>query len=181
MKTRIALLLSTLCAFNAHAEMPLDFNVSGQAVFTKLKVADESFSPKIFQFKAGVELTETALSGVGLQLMAGTPISDSSKDGLTIDVKEQHGAYLTLTDPDAADDALKFVLFVGYASTKLEMEPDFLGGNSSSTFSGTSFGFSLQQRIVADTPISWTLDCTRFYRDSDLRMDGCGVGATYDF
>jgi hypothetical protein len=181
MKTRIALILSALVAANANAEIPLDFNASGQAVFTRIKTADESFSPKLFQFKAGVELTDTSLSGIGLQLMAATPISDSSKNGLTLDVKEQHGAYLTFTDPDATSDALKFVLFVGYASTKLEMEPVLLGGNPSSKFSGTSFGFSLQQRIVADMPISWTIDCTRFYRDSDLRMDGCGLGATYDF
>jgi len=181
MKIRIALLIGALCSLPAYAEAPVEFNVSGQAVFTRIKASDESFSPKLFHLKAGVELTESALAGIGLQAMVSVPISDSTKNEFTVDIDRQHGAYLTLTDPNASPEDLKFVVYVGYATTKLEIEPDMIGGNSSKTFDGTSFGFSLQQRIYADKPWAWSLDCSRFYRDSDIRMDGCGVGANYEF
>src|SRR5690606_25134300 len=180
MKTRIALFIGALCAMPAQADAPLEFNMSGQAVFTRIKAADENFSPKLFQLKAGVELTDSALAGVGLQAMVGLPIADSTKNNFTIDIDAQHGAYLTLTDPTAAPDAVKFVLYVGYATTKLEVSPDFTGGSANRTFDGTSYGFSLQQRIYANKPWAWSLDCTRFYRDSNMRIDGCGVGANYE-
>lgn len=181
MKIRIALIISALFSLSVHAEVPLDFHVSGQAVFTRIKAAGESFSPNMFHIKADAQITEGAFDGIGLQAVVGVPLRDSVKNDMTVDFKKHSAAYITLTDPDAGPNSLKFVVFVGYASTELETRLGTTGTYSVDTFDGTSFGISLQQRIFPKTPLYWNLDCTRFYKDSDIRMDGCGIGATYAF
>lgn len=183
MKARALLLLSTFCGLSlgAQADVPLDFHVSGQAVYTQIKSAGEKFSPSLFQFKAGFEINEGIMSGIGLQGVVGTPMTDASKNDLTIDIKEQSAAYITLTDPDVDPQELKFVIFIGYGSTTLETQLESTGLHTENKLDGTSYGFSLQQKVLAKRPLYWTFDCTRFYKDSDVRIDGCGLGATYAF
>ncbi len=53
-----ALLLGALASTGANADIPLDFNVSGQAVYTQVKTGGERFSPSVFQFKGGVEFDD---------------------------------------------------------------------------------------------------------------------------
>lgn len=181
MKTRIALIIGALFSVSVQADVPLDFHVSGQAVFTRIKAAGETFSPNLFHIKADAQVTEGAFDGIGLQGVVGIPMSDSVKNDLSVEIKKHSAAYITLTDPDAGPNSLKFVVFVGYATTELETQLETTGAYALDTFNGTSFGISLQQRIFPKTPLYWNLDCTRFYKDSDIRMDGCGLGATYAF
>lgn len=180
MKKFSALLIACLASFGAHAESPLDYDVSGQFVYTQVKAAGETFSPRLFQVKAGVSLNESLFSGIGIQGQYATPISDSTKGNLTVDIESQSGVFVTLVDPDTDPESLKFVLLVGYGSTKLATR-DQLDAEVSDTFSGLAYGFSFQQRIFAKKPVALSLDCMRYYRDSHLRIDGCGLGATYAF
>lgn len=183
MKKYLSFLLTAVAANSAMAQqsIPVDFHASGQAVMTRIKSAGESFSPTLFQFKADAQLTEGFFDGVGIQGVVGVPLSDDKKGNLTLDVKQQTAAYITFTSPNPSQDDLKFVLFVGYASTELETQLDSLGLKDKDTFSGTSYGISLQQRIFEKRPVFLTLDCARYYKKSDLRIDGCGLGATYAF
>lgn len=181
MKTRIALLLSGLCSLSAQAELPVDFQVSGQAVYAQIKAADEKFTPSLFNFKADASVTEGALAGIGLQAVVGVPINDSTKNDLTVEITDHNAMYLTLTNPDADPNGIKFVVYVGYASTKLKTLTQATSDYTKLTLDGTSYGFSLQQRVTANSPFSWTLDCTRYVKDSNIRIDGCGVGAAYGF
>lgn len=175
------LFLSGLCTLAAHADIPVDFQLSGQAVYTQIKVANEKFTPSLFNFKADAEVTEGAFSGIGVQAVLGVPMTNSEKNGLTVDINSHSAFYITLTDPDADPNGIKFVVYVGYATTKLETQSPATGNYGKNTLDGTSYGLSLQQRVMANSPFSWTLDCTRFIKDSNMRIDGCGVGAAYEF
>jgi hypothetical protein len=182
MKKYIALLTALLVAEGALAQQsPVEFHASGQAVMTRIKAAGEHFSPTLFQFKADAQLTDGFFDGVGFQGVVGVPISDDKKNNLTVDIKQQTAAYITFTSPNSEPNDLKFVLFVGYASTELESTLSSLNLEVKDKYAGTSYGFSLQQRIFANKPIYLTLDCARYYKKSDMKIDGCGLGATYAF
>jgi hypothetical protein len=180
MKKISTLLIACLASLGAQAESPLNYDLNGQYVYTQVKSAGETFSPRLFQVKAGVSLKESLLAGIGIQGQYATPIDDSTKGNLTLDIKSQSGVFITLADPNSDPESLKFMLLLGYGSTKLETLDQF-DGKTSDTFSGFAYGFSFQQRIFPKTPLSFSLDCTRHYRDSHLRIDGCGVGASYAF
>src|SRR5690606_8306162 len=107
MKKFSALLIACLASLGAHAESPLDYDVSGQFVYTQVKAAGETFSPRLFQVKAGVSLNESLFSGIGIQGQYATPISDSTKGNLTVDIESQSGVFVTLVDPDTDPESLK--------------------------------------------------------------------------
>ncbi len=182
-----ALLLGALASTGANADIPLDFHVSGQAVYTQVSSKSDNlvhsrFSPTVFQFKGGLEFTDGILDGIGLQGVVGVPMSDDEKNGMTVEITEQTGAYITLTNPEHEPSDLKISVLLGYASTELEYHlPRISTESHSDTFSGFSFGFSLQDPIIEGKPYSWTLDCVRSYNDDDLRVDGCGLGVSYAF
>lgn len=187
---RLALVISAIggiASLGAHAATEeralLAFHASGQAVYTQIKASDESFSPSLFQFKAGVEFTDNLMDGIGIQAMLAVPISDAIENGMTLEITQQSGIYLTLTNPDAMSDDLKINILLGYASTEIETLLPSLGdqAKNADTFSGFSYGFSLQYRILQDIPFYWTLDFLRYYRDDNLRVDGLGLGVTYAF
>lgn len=182
MKKYLTLLAAILAAQSALAQQrPVEFHASGQAVITRIKAAGEHFSPTLFQFKADARLTEGFFDGVGLQGMIGVPMSDDKKGNLTVDIKQQSAAYITFVSPNLEPDDLKFMLYVGYATTELESRLSSLDLKVKDKYSGTSYGFSLQQRIMVSKPVYLTLDCARYYKKSDLRIDGCGLGASYAF
>ena len=176
-----ALLFGALASTNSHAEIPLDFHVSGQAAYMLVKSEGERLSPTLFHFKADVEFTDGLFDGIGLQGVFGVPISEDEKHGMTLEITEQTAAYITLTNPEYEAGDLKISVLLGYASTEIETQVPRLGGPFSDTFSGFSYGFSLQDPIMEGKPLYWTLDCVRSYKDDDLRVDGCGLGVTYAF
>jgi len=120
MKKYLALLVGLLAVQGTSAQSPVEFHASGQAVVTRIKAAGEHFSPTLLQFKADAQLTEGFFDGVGIQGVLGVPVNDAKKGNLTVDVKQQSAAYVTFTSPHHEPDDLKFVLYVGYASTELE-------------------------------------------------------------
>ncbi|HSC68579.1 MAG TPA: outer membrane beta-barrel protein [Cellvibrio sp.] len=189
MSKRLALLISALSlasvgvqAQETKTEEPVDFHVSGQAVYTKVKASGESFSPSLFQLKADIEFNFDNLRGIGLQGMVGMPMSDDKANGMTLELTQQSGIYVTLTDPDTKPDDLKVSILLGYASTEIETSlPSLTTGQNKDTFSDFSYGFTLQDQIVAGEPFYWTLDVLRYYKDDDLRVDGLGLGVTYAF
>lgn len=190
---RLALLISamssiaTLGAQAAEEQVTestsLVFHASGQAVYTQVKAEGESFSPPLFQLKADIEFTGGNMDGIGLQGMVAAAMSDDEANGMTLDVTQQSGIYITLTNPDTRPEDLKVSILLGYASTEIETFLPSLGENAKhkDTFSDFSYGFSLQDQIVDGEPFYWTLDLIRYYKDSDLRVDGLGLGVTYAF
>ncbi len=176
-----ALLVSALASFSVNAEVPLDFHLSGQATYTWVKAGGERFSPSLFHFKGDVEFTDGLLDGIGIQGVIGVPMSDDDSHGMTLEITEQTAAYITLTNPEYEAGDLKISILLGYASTEIETHLPRLGDPLSDTFSGFSYGFSLQDPIMENKPLYWTLDCVRSYKDDDLRVDGCGLGVTYAF
>jgi hypothetical protein len=184
----IGTLVSTMVALtgvNAMAidKMPVAYYTSAQVVYSNIKVSGESFSPILFQFKAEAAFTDGLLDGIGLQGVVAVPISSVDKHGLTLDVKQQSGIYLTLTNPETQPDDLKVSVLLGYASTDIETALPALGNNSNhkDTFSDFSYGISLQDRIMENRNFYWTLDYLRYYKDDNLRIDGLGLGVTYAF
>lgn len=167
-------------SLNAFAEMPVEFRLSGQPVYTQIKSEGETFSPTLFHFKASVEGTQGILGGIGVQAVMAVPMSDASNDGLTVSVKEQSAVYLTLSNPETDHEDIRFTLLLGYSSSQLETQVGEQGAIVN-TFDGASYGFSFHQKVLENKPLFWSLDCTRFYRDDNLRFDGCGLGATYAF
>lgn len=176
-----ALLVGAFASISAKAEIPLDFHVSGQATYTLIKAGGERFSPTVFLFKGGLEFDDGLLDGIGLQGVVGVPMSNDDKHGVTMEVTEQNAAYVTLTNPEYEAGDLKISILLGYASTEIETHLPRLGAPYSDTFSGFSYGFSLQDPIMENKPLYWSLDCVRSYKDDDLRVDGCGLGVTYAF
>lgn len=186
---RLALIISAIsgiAGFGAHAaeeNASLVFHASGQAVYTQVKASDETFSPSLFQFKGDMEFIDGPMDGIGLQAMVAVPISDAQKNGMTLEITQQSGIYVTLTNPETHVDDLKISVLLGYASTEIETSLPSLGdqGEIDDTFSGFSYGFSLQHRLIEDKPFYWTLDFLRYYRDDNLRVDGLGLGVIYAF
>lgn len=187
---RLALVISAMSSIASLSvqaaeaeEGPVDFYLSGQAVYTQIKASGERFSPALFQVKANIEFNATKVQGIGLQGVMGLAMSDDSANGMTLDVPQQSAIYVTLTDPNTQPEDLKISILLGYASTKIDTELPNLGatGKSSDSFSDFSYGFSLQDQIVAGKPFYWTLDLVRYYKDDDLRVDGLGFGVTYAF
>ena len=175
------LFLSTFASISVKAEIPLDFHVSGQATYTQIKSGGERFSPSIFLFKGGLEFDDGLLDGIGLQGVVGVPMTNDDKHGMTMEITEQTAAYITLTNPEYVEGDLKISLLLGYASTEIEAHLPRIGGPFKDTYSGFSFGFSIQDPILENKPFYWSLDCARSYNDDDLRVDGCGLGVTYAF
>jgi hypothetical protein len=187
---RLALAISALGSMTAlglHAaeaeESAVDFYLSGQAVYTQVKASGESFTPPLFQVKANIEFNAMKIDGIGLQGVVGMSMSDDSANGMTLDVPQQTGLYVTLTDPHTQPEDLKISILLGYASTEIETNLPSLGaeGKNKDSFSDFSYGFSLQDQIVAGEPFYWTLDLIRYYKDDDVRVDGLGFGVTYAF
>ena len=169
-------------SLSAHAELPLDFRLSGQAAHLKIKAASESLAPDVFQVRGEVAINQGMLAGIGLLGMLATPIQDDQKHGtIGMEIPEQSAVYITLTNPETTKDELRFSVLLGYASTEVETSALKLGSSYSDTFSGFSYGFSLQDQMLRDTPIYWSLDCASYYRTKHLRIEGCGLGATYAF
>ena len=187
---RLALVISALgsfATFGVQAEeteqTPVDFYVSGQAVWTQVKSSGEEFSPSLFQLKANVEFNYLKIAGIGLQGMVGLPMSGDNANGMDLEITQQSGIYVTFTDPNTQPDDLKVSILLGHASTEIETYLPSLGdaATNNDTYSGFSYGFSLQDQIVEGEPFYWTLDLIRYYKDSDLRVDGLGLGVTYAF
>lgn len=183
---RLALVISAIggiASFGAQADAPLAFHASGQAVYTQVKASGETFSPALFQLKADIEFTDGLMDGIGIQGMVAAPMSDDSANGMTLEIAQQSGVYITLTNPDTQPEDLKISILLGYASTDIETLLPNLGeaGSNKDTFSDFSYGFTLQDRIVEGKPFYWTLDYIRYYKDDNLRVDGLGFGVTYAF
>lgn len=182
---RLALVISALgsiASVAAQAEVPLAFHLSGQGVYTKVKAGGESFSPALFQVKADLEFTDSLFDGIGLQGMLAAPLSDDNgPGGVTLEIAQQSGVYVTLTNPEYQPDDLKISILLGYASTEIETFSPATNSTDKDTFSDFSYGVSLQDRIMEGKPFYWTLDFIRYYKDDDLRVDGLGLGVTYAF
>lgn len=183
---RLALFIGALggiASLGAQAEIPLTFHGSGQAVYTKVKAAGESFSPSLFQFKGGLEFTDGLLDGIGLQGLVAVPLSDAEENGLTLEIKQQSAAYITLTNPETQPEDLKISIMLGYASTEIETQlaNDDKASINKDTFSDFSYGISLQDPIIEGKPFYWTLDYIRYYKDDNLSVDGLSLGVTYAF
>lgn len=181
---RLALIIGAagcIASFGALAEAPVVFHVSGQAVYTKIKTGGENFSPSLFQLKADIEFTDSLLDGIGLQGMVAAPINDDKAAGMTLEIAQQSGVYITLTNPEHQPEDLKVSILLGYASTEIETLAPALNAKAKDTFSDFSYGISLQDRIIEGKPFYWTLDYIRYYKDDNLRVDGLGLGVTYAF
>lgn len=182
---RLALIISVMsgiASLGAQAEdVSLAFHVSGQAVYTRVKADGETFSPSLFQLKADIEFTNNLMDGIGLQGMVAAPLSDDKANGLTLEITQQSGLYVTLTNPETQPEDLKISILLGYASTEIETLTPSLNDKYKDTFSGFSYGFTLQDQILEGKPFYWTLDFLRYYKDDDLRVDGLGLGVTYAF
>jgi len=111
------------------------------------------------------------------------PMSDDEANGMTLEVTQQSGLYITLTNPDTEPGDLRVNILLGYASTEIETTLPSLGSEAKhkDTFSDFSYGFSLQDQIVEGKPFYWTLDLIRYFKNDDLRVDGLGLGVTYAF
>lgn len=176
--------LGTLACSQTLAEQDLiAFNASAQAVYTKIKASGESFSPTLLQLKGEAAITDGLLDGIGLQGLIAAPMSDAEENAMTMDIKQQSGVYITLTNPDTQPEDLKVSVLLGYASTELETNLASLGttGKNKDTFSDFSYGVSLQDRIMRNKNFYWTLDYLRYYNDDHLTIDGFGLGVTYAF
>lgn len=185
---RLALIISALggiASLGAQAdESALAFHASGQAVYTQVKSSGETFSPPLFQLKADIEFTDGLMDGIGMQGMVAFPMSDDAANGMTLEITQQSGLYITLTNPDTQPEDLKISILLGYASTEIETYLPSLGvdnARNKDTFSDFSYGFTLQDRIVEGKPFYWTLDYLRYYKDDNVRVDGLGLGVTYAF
>lgn len=182
---RLTLIYGALGAFaslGVQAEIPLAYHLSGQAVYTKIKASGESFSPTLFQLKAEAAFTEGMLDGIGIQGLVATSMGEDKANTMSMDVKQQSAAYITLTDPDTQPEDLRVSILLGYASTELEYLLPRLGSEGvKDTFSDFSYGVSVLDRIIEDKPIYWTLDYIRYYKDDNLRIDGVSLGVTYAF
>lgn len=183
---RLALIISAIsgiASLGAQADSPLAFHVSGQGVYTQVKASGETFSPSLFQLKADVEFTDGLLDGIGLQGMVAAPMSDDNANELTLEITQQNGIYLTLTNPDTQPEDLKVSILLGYASTEIETYLPSLkdNGRYKDTFSDFSYGITLQDQVIEGKPFYWTLDYLRYYNDDNLRVDGLGLGVTYAF
>jgi hypothetical protein len=179
-----ALLLGAFASTGANAEIPLAFHFFGQATYTQVKTGGERFSPSLFHFKSELEFTDGILDGIGLQGAVGIPMGDDDKHSMTMEITEQTAAYITLTNPEYEAGDLKVSVLLGYASTEIETNLPRLPEDArqyTGTFSGFSYGFSLQDPILENKPLYWRLDCVRSYHDDNLRVDGCGLGVTYAF
>lgn len=185
---RLALTISALGGIaslgaqaQTEAESALMFHVSGQAVYTKIKTGGENFSPSLFQLTAGAEFTEGLLDGIGIQGMVATPINDDKVANMTLEISQQTGAYITLSNPETGPEDLKVSILLGYASTEIETVVPNLSAENKDTFSGFSYGITLKDQVIAGKPFYWTLDYTRYFKDDDLRIDGLSLGVTYAF
>lgn len=185
---RLALVISAMGSIaslgaQAEDETTVVFHASGQAVYTQIKASGEEFSPPLFQLKADIEFTGGNMDGIGLQGMIAVPMSDDEANGMTLEVTQQSGIYVTLTNPDTQPEDLKVSILLGYASTEIETLLPSLGAEAKhqDTYSDFSWGFSLQDQIVDGKPFYWTLDFLRYYQSDDLRVDGLGLGVTYAF
>lgn len=181
---RLALVIgaiSGIASLSAQAENTLAFHASGQAVYTQVKASGETFSPSLFQIKADVGFTDGLMDGIGIQGMVAMPMSDDSAAGMTLEIAQQSGIYVTLTNPDHQPEDLKISILLGYASTEIETQAPSPIDSYKDTFSGFSYGFTLQDQIFEGKPFYWTLDFLRYYKDDDLRVDGLGFGVTYAF
>jgi hypothetical protein len=165
----------------AQKALPLAYHVSGQATYTRIKSGGESFSPSLFQLRGDVEVTNGLLDGIGLQGLVGVPMSNAEKNGMSLDIKQQTAAYITLTNPDYEPGDIRVSILLGYASTELETHLPSLGNANKDRFSGFSYGFSVQDRIMQGKNYYWALDCARYFKDDNLRIDGCGLGVSYAF
>jgi hypothetical protein len=71
----------------------------------------------LLQFKGEIAFDDSLMDGIGLQGVVAVPISDAKENNMTLEVKQQSGVYITLTNPDTQPEDLRVSVLLGYAST----------------------------------------------------------------
>jgi len=161
----------------AHAE---DYYISGQVDYLDIEIADASFNPQISKIKFGVVASEGGLlQGIGLETVYGQSIKSDNHNGLEIDVSEHWGIYTTFSEYSTG--STNFTLYLGYSSTEINSQSFTQNTNITEKLTDFSYGFTFSDTFISFPNLHWVLDCTRFYSDDNIEMNGCGLGAKYDF
>jgi hypothetical protein len=168
-------------SYSASAELPFSYNLGAHASYTKVKTAGNTFNPNMLQINANVSANRGILAGIGLEALYATAINDDTQASTTLEISQQTGLYISLSDPDHDPEDLKFSLLLGYASTSIATNTPNLNGLYNDSFSDFSYGIRLEDQIISGKPFFWSFTCTHFYSDENLRVDGCGLGASYGF
>jgi hypothetical protein len=157
-----------------------DYYMSAQLDYLDINVANESFNPQISRLKFGVVASESGLfQGVGLEAVLGQSVKSELNAGLEFDVAEHWGIYTTFSE--YGNGTTNFTLYLGYTSTDLYSLSMPQNVTSTETLTDFSYGFTFSDHFTALPALNWVFDCTRFYSDDNLDMDGCGLGVKYDF
>ena len=173
------LVLSTII-FNISLSHGEDYYISAQMDYLDIGVADESFNPQISRLKFGVVASESGfLQGVGLEAVLGQSVKSDLNNELDFDVSDHWGVYATFSEYSTG--TTNFALYLGYTSTDLYNQSLTLNTTNTQTLTDFSYGLTISDKFTAFPKLNWVLDCTRFYSDDNIEMDGCGLGVKYDF
>ena len=156
-----------------------EYYIEAEVDYTLLEINDEKFNPTISRIKFGATVIENNLfRGLGLEVVLGQSLSDDEDNGFSVDISDHWGVYSTFTHKLGDAD---FTLNVGYVSTELMTQSNSLNNEFSETIEGLSYGFSYHQPISFMPNFDWTIDCTRYFSEDSISMNGCGVGVSYVF
>lgn len=156
-----------------------DYYLIGVMDYTSVEIENETFNPIMSQLKFGVKGAENKLlRGVGLELVVGQALKDDELDGFNVDLTQHLGLYSTFTHTLNKTD---FSVNIGYAITDLVSQSSYLNNEFSQTVEGLSYGIRFNQSIDMIPDFGWTIDCMRYYSKDSVRVDGCGVGVSYEF
>ena len=109
----------------------------------------------------------------------GQSVKSDDSQGLDFDVPEHWGVYTTFSEYSAG--TTNFTLYLGYASIDLYNQSLTQETPNTDTLKDFSYGFTFSDNFSSFPKFHWVLDCTRFYSDDNIDMDGCGLGVKYDF
>ena len=177
MKNLVLLLVAALTTSMTQAE---EYYVSGEVDYTRIKLADGRFNPKMTKIKFGVLASETTfLKGVGLEFVAGQSQGEDTVNGFGVDIGQHWGVYTSFATEDIGE--FRLAMNIGYTSTEINTVSSNLNSEFSQVLEGFSYGLTFQQRFESFPSFRWILDCTQMYSDDNVDMAGCGFGVKYDF
>ena len=179
MNKKLILLMLASAGMSATLGSAEEYYLIGAIDYASVEIENENFNPLVSQLKFGIKGTENKLlRDVGLELVVGQAVKDDELDGFNVDVTQHVGLYGTFTHSINKTD---FSVNLGYAVTDLVTQSSYLNNEFTQTFEGLSYGIRFHQSIEMIPNFGWTIDCMRYYSKDSVKIDGCGVGVSYEF
>lgn len=166
------LLLALLINSKAWA---LDAYVQVNARDFKTNIDSTSFHTPVLETRLGAYIVDQ----IALELALATGVSDDQNSGMALKLDYQANLSARFESPESK--GLKAFILLGYGLTSLDLDRNASGKPGAEPFKNGNYGIGFDYRVSQESNLFLSLAWQRYYRDGGIRIDGTGLGLTFQF